>query len=241
MDLDSSDKCLRCPQCFFPLCSEACLAQRTLHSDEECRILSASGLGPTVLLEQLQETVEMVYCCIFLLRIWLMKCSGQESSDTYRRLDFLMDGNTKDLMDEDSFTVEIANIMQAKMGLPVTREEIVKLMGIKRTNASTLLTVGLPGATALYPVYNLMNSFCTCNTRVSIEEKQGYNIVVRAQTYIKKGQQITTRYLPPWEGQPKRVDQLWKHWQFICHCDRCKDPSEFGTYFSAIKYNNTYF
>ena len=121
------------------------MSQRTLHSDEECRILSASGLGPTVLLEQLQETVEMVYCCIFLLRIWLMKCSGQESSDTYRRLDFLMDGNTKDLMDEDSFTVEIANIMQAQMGLPLTREEIVKLMGIKRTNASTLLTVGRPG------------------------------------------------------------------------------------------------
>ena len=58
-----------------------------------------------------------------------------------------MDGNTKDLMDEDSFTVEIANIMQAQMGLPLTREEIVKLMGIKRTNASTLLTVGLPGTT----------------------------------------------------------------------------------------------
>ena len=56
-----------------------------------------------------------------------------------------MDGNTKDLMDEDSFTVEIANIMQAQMGLPLTREEIVKLMGIKRTNASTLLTVGRPG------------------------------------------------------------------------------------------------
>ena len=146
VDLDNPDKCLRCPQCFFPLCSEACLSQRTLHSDEECRILSASGLGPKVLLEQEDASLsdEMVYCCIFLLRIWLLKCSGQE---TYRRLDFLMDGNTKDLMDEDSFTVEIANIMQAQMGLPLTREEIVKLMGIKRTNASTLLTVGLPGTT----------------------------------------------------------------------------------------------
>ena len=120
------------------------MSQRTLHSDEECRILSASGLGPKVLLEQEDASLsdEMVYCCIFLLRIWLLKCSGQE---TYRRLDFLMDGNTKDLMDEDSFTVEIANIMQAQMGLPLTREEIVKLMGIKRTNASTLLTVGRPG------------------------------------------------------------------------------------------------
>ena len=80
-----------------------------------------------------------------------------------------------------------------------------------------------------------MNSACRCNTRCSIEENQGYSMVVRAQTYIKKGEQITTRYYPPWEGQPKRVDQLWKHWQFVCHCDRCKDPKEYGTFFSAIK------
>ena len=49
-------------------------------------------------------------------------------------------------MEEDSFTVDIANLMQAKMGLTdLSRKDIVKLMGIKRTNASTLLTVGLPG------------------------------------------------------------------------------------------------
>ena len=145
-----------------------------------------------------------------------------------------MDGNTSDLMDDKSFSLEIADIMQQEMKLDTNHQEIVRLMGIKRTNASTLLTVGLNHANAIYPIYNLMNSFCTCNTRCSIDS-ESFAMTVRAQTLIKKGQQITTRYYPPWDGQPTRLGQIWKHWQFICCCDRCKDPTEFGTNFSAIK------
>ena len=50
-----------------------------------------------------------------------------------------------------------------------------------------------------------------------------------------KGEEITTRYYPPWEGQPIRQDKVSKHWQYLCCCERCKDPTEFGTYFSAIR------
>ena len=93
----------------------------------------------------------------------------------------------------------------------------------------------MPGANAIYPIYNLMNSFCTCNTRCTICPKS-FKMIVRAQTLIPKGQQITTRYIPPWDGQPVRLNKIWKHWQFVCFCDRCKDPTEFGTYFSGIRY-----
>ena len=92
----------------------------------------------------------------------------------------------------------------------------------------------MPGANAIYPIYNLMNSFCTCNTRCTIDQKS-FKMIVRAQTLIPKGQQITTRYIPPWDGQPVRLNKIWKHWQFVCFCDRCKDPTEFGTYFSGIR------
>ena len=142
--------------------------------------------------------------------MWLL---AETDPATSKRLDFLMDGNTKDLMDEDSFSIEIANIMQSQMGLAdITRRDVVRMMGIKRTNASTLVNVGLPGANAIYPVYNLMNSFCTCNTRCNIDD-QTLQITVRAQTLIRKGEQITTRYYPPWEGQPKRLHQIWDHWE----------------------------
>ena len=58
---------------------------------------------------------------------------------------------------------------------------------------------------------------------------------VRAQTSIKKDDEITTRYLSPWEGQPNRQLKIEKSWNFICNCLRCKDPSDLATYFSAIK------
>ena len=52
-----------------------------------------------------------------------------------------MDGDTTDLQDKASFSMEIAKIMQGDMNLPnVEHNDIIRLMGIKRTNASTLLT-----------------------------------------------------------------------------------------------------
>ena len=57
---------------------------------------------------------------------------------------------------------------------------------------------------------------------------------VRAKMAIKQNEEITTRYVDPWEGQPSRQLKIGQNWNFICNCLRCKDPSDLGTYFSAI-------
>ena len=44
----------------------------------------------------------------------------------------------------------------------------------------------LPAANAIYPIYNLMNSQCYCNTRCNIEEGT-LQMSVRAQVFIPKG------------------------------------------------------
>ena len=78
------------------------------------------------------------YAAIFLLRMWLLE---EEDPAKFKRLEFLMDGDTTDLQDKNSFSMEIAKIMQTDMNLPnVEHSVIIRLMGIKRTNASTLLT-----------------------------------------------------------------------------------------------------
>ena len=65
----------------------------------------------------------------------------EDKPDMYKRLDFLMDGDTSDLQGKDSFSWEISKILQCDMGLVnLEHEDIVRLMGIKRTNCSTLLT-----------------------------------------------------------------------------------------------------
>ena len=60
-------------------------------------------------------------------------------------------------------------------------------------------------------------------------------IEVRAQTLIKKDDEITTRYFDPWVGQPKRQLTIEKSWRFLCNCKRCQNPTDLATYFSAIK------
>ena len=57
---------------------------------------------------------------------------------------------------------------------------------------------------------------------------------VRAKMAIQQNEEITTRYVDPWEGQPSRQLKIGQNWNFICNCLRCKDPSDLGTYFSAI-------
>lgn len=202
---------------------------KRFHNEVECEILSRIDDRHLQRISLSEDSI--LFALVFLVRVLLLRDGDRL---TYKRLDYLMDGNTSDLMNEDSFSLDIAKIMKDELKMQTSHEEIVRLMGIKRTNASTLLSVGLPHANALHPIYNLMNSFCTCNTRCTIDEKT-FQIVVRAQTSIKKGQQLTTRYYPPWQGQPIRLAEIFKHWQFICCCDRCKDPTEFGTNYSAIK------
>ena len=60
----------------------------------------------------------------------------------YQRLTNLMQGNTNDLWDEASFSSEVVELLQNQMKLEVTRENVIQLMGIKRTNASTLVSIG---------------------------------------------------------------------------------------------------
>ena len=57
---------------------------------------------------------------------------------------------------------------------------------------------------------------------------------MRAKTEIKENEEITTRYVGPWEGQPRRQHKIEQNWKFICNCIRCHDPTDLGTYFSAI-------
>ena len=169
----------KCKGCQFPLCSRCVkLAGMTFHASKECDFLAKCSHRVKVSLNEnfmrplssnsnLIQALDLnedslLYASIFLLRMILLQ---ESNPDEHSRMSFLMDGNTSDLMDHASFSAEIAEIMGKEMGISKSREEIVRLMGIKRTNASTLLSVGLPNANAIYPVYNLMNSFCTCNTR----------------------------------------------------------------------------
>ena len=62
-----------------------------------------------------------------------------------------------------------------------------------------------------------------------------FSVVLRARREIVSGEEITIQYVPVSLGQPARGSLLSSGWHFLCHCPRCLDVTEFGTFVSAIK------
>ena len=70
------------------------------------------------------------------------------------------------------------------------------------------------------------------HSRVSLKD---HSVKVSAQTKIKKNEEITIHYLSFVHGNIKRKNAMRNNWMFDCTCSRCQDPTEMGSYLSAIK------
>ena len=58
---------------------------------------------------------------------------------------------------------------------------------------------------------------------------------LRATKRISIGESISIQYVNILEGTIPRREALLENWNFLCVCPRCEDPTEFGSYFSAVK------
>jgi hypothetical protein len=89
----------------------------------------------------------------------------------HERLNMLMEGVTKDLTHNSEFICKADEIIRKLEGPQIlhdhntSKEDIVRCIGVKRTNANDLSSINLDNGVALYPTYPLMNSHCYCNTR----------------------------------------------------------------------------
>lgn len=60
-------------------------------------------------------------------------------------------------------------------------------------------------------------------------------MAIRASKFIAKGEQIFNSYTKfLWSTQQRRVHLAYSK-KFFCECSRCLDPTEFGSYISALK------
>ncbi|KAG5877976.1 hypothetical protein JTB14_032237 [Gonioctena quinquepunctata] len=110
---------------------------------------------------------------------------------------------------------------------------IHKIYGILDVNA-TELTEDID-AMVLYHTGSLLEHNCTPNTMQNIDEKNKFKITFRTASPIKKGEHITSIYTHILWGTSARRAHLKKTKYFDCNCARCQDPTEFGTYLSALR------
>ena len=103
---------------------------------------------------------------------------------------------------------------------------------MQAVNACSLSQCNIEG-TALYPLYPLMNSYCYCNTMYTINHCTKV-MEVRAQRNIRRGEEISTRYILPSLEQPARLETIHQAWGFLCACARCESASELGSGYSSL-------
>ncbi|KAK5646516.1 hypothetical protein RI129_004980 [Pyrocoelia pectoralis] len=130
------------------------------------------------------------------------------------------------------------DILKGKLGLNFKEEEenLMRLTCTVLDANSFEVTVGneqgRTGLRGLYPLSSLMNHSCLPNTMHNFDKYQ--NMIVKAATFIEKGQELFHSYTRLVWGTPVRRTHLERTKHFFCMCLRCKDPTEFGTNLSGI-------
>lgn len=117
---------------------------------------------------------------------------------------------------------------------------IHRICGIIDTNA---LEIRLPQGTELFALYVntcIMEHSCTPNTKhtftvTSKDRNELYKITAKAVVPILKDSHISTMYSHALWGTQARRQHLKDAKYFACKCPRCSDPTELGTYLSAMK------
>lgn len=111
-------------------------------------------------------------------------------------------------------------------------QKVVEVLNTNAFEAFNPNDVHETGLRALYPLASIMNHQCTPNTCHIFDGNN--TLVCKAAKHIPKGAEIYTTYTKIlWSNMTRRLFlNMTKH--FNCRCQRCIDPTENGTYISAL-------
>lgn len=232
-----------CSRCNLPLCGEKCDQTRQYHI-RECDLLSETPKGYKMVVDFSRvgkhpgvKAIAPEYCCITPLRLLALKDKEPELWD---RVQMLMDHDDDRRKEEDywkMFQVNAVDFLRQVCGFDFTEEEIFRATGIIRTNAFHIQHpyMKLQGASggAVFPTFSFLSHSCVANARYTVSSDN--HLTLRAQRQIPSGSEITIQYLSFMFGDLKRKAEIQDCWFFQCSCPRCEDPTECGSYLSALR------
>ena len=163
------------------------------------------------------------------IRILSLKSQNPE---LWNRVNLLMDHNESMKEDEKlAWDTQVVQPVRSSGKRPDwSAQDILRVIGIVNTNGVSL---GLVGGCGVYPTFSFLSHSCTSNCRFQIHQDK--TMVITALTDIQAGEELTIKYLPCTIGNTLRRSKIAANWNFDCCCQRCSDPTEFGTYFDALK------
>ncbi|MCL4144495.1 UNVERIFIED_CONTAM: hypothetical protein GTU68_042503 [Idotea baltica] len=214
-----------CKKCGFPMCDKDC-ASADSH-EPECKAIQDSGTKVKV---SVFGEINCMYECIMPVRILALRDS---SPNVWRKIVALESHAEKRVATEISAITKktVVDIIQNRLSLDYSEELINQVLGIIDTNG---FEIRLPDSSILgvYSVGSMLEHSCVPNTHRTFDAD--LNLVVRAAVDIKRGDHLQSCYTESLSTTVARQDHLLTSKFFTCKCERCLDPSELGTYMSAM-------
>lgn len=88
---------------------------------------------------------------------------------------------------------------------------------------------------AVYPTASLLQHSCVPNCMFTFEQHGQFRITLLAGRDIRRGERLSIMHTHMLWGTAMRQEHLRTNRYFACRCERCADPTELGTYLSALR------
>lgn len=225
----------RCPGCSWPLCNANCPGMRKDYGHTEWECDYHRDKGTAKLVEQCSALeLKLIYEAILPLRCILLKTKNPEKWEKLQEMEAHNEirKNNPSLWSRNQEV--IVDRIRVKWNSPdFIEEEIHTVCGFIEVNC---FEIGQQGskARAMYPSAFLLAHDCSPNT-THTDYPETCVMAIRVIRNLKKGEPITLSYAYTFQGTYKRREHLHEGKFFWCQCHRCSDPTELGTYCSAMR------
>ncbi|KAK6616972.1 hypothetical protein RUM44_005329 [Polyplax serrata] len=202
------------------------------HSNVECNWLSKSLVGSKSI-----EDFYGFYYALTPLRCLILK---EENENVWKRMK-TMEAHTEERMKDNNLwqtNQEMAvNVIRNDWGIKKFGENDIHFVcGVLEVNAFEVNVLGLPSTQCLRAVYPMASLFAhDCIPSACHSNGKDFQMIFRTIIPISAGEKINISYTYTLQSSLKRRQHLRKTKFFSCDCKRCSDPTELGTYVSAMK------
>nr|CAI5824241.1 unnamed protein product [Callosobruchus analis] len=222
---------VRC-ECGWPICSNTCpgLYAPLGHTHTECDVLKDSESAKDLNTADLSQ-VGLHLQAIAPLRCLLLKNNDTKSFEIIMKMEHHNDIRKNITQIWNANQINVVDRIRSSWGLTEYSEiEIHTVCGVLEVNS---FEIGRRNKVrGLYPTAFLISHDCVPNTNHVDDEN--YKLTIRASKEIHSGQAITLNYAPTMQSTLKRREYILNNKFFECRCERCSDPTELGSYFSAL-------
>lgn len=227
-EIASAKECRKCARCNWPVCSVEC--QDSLTHDAECRATQAAGAKAKV---DVFGQTNMMYSCITILRALALREGPSQIWEDYKKFDSHLNERIKTEIYNKVNKEKVVYFIHRYLGIQKYSDlEILEACGKLDTNCFEVRHKGM-NLRAMYRLGSIMSHNCRPNTRHTFELDNSINVF--ATRTITKGEIISATYTNSLWSTIDRREHLKMSKCFWCSCERCSDPTEFGSFLSSMK------